>query len=97
MILLWTSVILGAMTLTLIVALVWRERSLQKQLAQYRVIIGSLSEGRNIHQDGDAERFKRSQYFARIGTWDCDLRHVRIQDRRSDALLRAVLLLRASG
>ena len=73
MILLWTSVILGSMTLTLIVALVWRERSLHKQLAQYRAIINSLSEGRNIHQDGDVERFKRSQYFARIGTWDWDV------------------------
>ena len=73
MILLWTSVILGSMTLTLIVALVWREHSLHKQLAQYRAIINSLSEGRNIHQDGDAERFKRSQYFARIGTWDWDV------------------------
>ncbi|EJM50355.1 sensor domain-containing diguanylate cyclase [Pseudomonas sp. GM48] len=73
MILLWTSVILGSTTLTLIVALVWRERSLQKQLTKYRTIVTSLSEGRNIHQDGDAERFKRSQYFARIGTWDWDV------------------------
>jgi len=73
MILLWTSVILGSMTLTLIVALVWRERLLQKQLAEYRAIINSLSEGHNILQDGDAERFKRSQYFARIGTWDWDV------------------------
>ncbi|RAI65620.1 diguanylate cyclase [Pseudomonas fluorescens] len=73
MILLWTSVILGSMTLTLIVTLVWRERLLQQQLAEYRAIINSLSESRNIHQDGDAERFKRSQYFARIGTWDWDV------------------------
>lgn len=73
MILLWTSVILGSMTLTLIVALVWRERSLHKRLAEYRAIINSLSEGRSIHQDDDAERFKRSQYFARIGTWDWDV------------------------
>lgn len=73
MILLWTSVILGSMTLTLIVTLVWRERYLQKRLAEYRAIINSLSEGQNIHKDDDAERFKRSQYFARIGTWDWDV------------------------
>ena len=73
MIMPWTSIILGSIALALIVVLIWRERSLQKQLAQYRTIIDNLSESRNIHQDGDAERFKRSQYFARIGTWDWDV------------------------
>ncbi|MFY0728939.1 diguanylate cyclase domain-containing protein [Pseudomonas sp. NFX15] len=73
MILLWTSVLFGLLALTLVIVLIWRERSLQQQLAEHRAIISSLSESRNIHQDGDAERFKRSQYFARIGTWDWDV------------------------
>ena len=69
----WTSAALGSVMLALIVALICRERSLQKQLAEYRVLITSLTDGQNIRQDGDAERFKRSQYFARIGTWDWDV------------------------
>jgi len=69
----WTSAVLGSVMLALIVALIGRERSLQKQLAEYRVLISSLTDGQNIRQDGDAERFKRSQYFARIGTWDWDV------------------------
>ena len=71
--LVWTSAALGSVMLALIVALIGRERSLQKQLAEYRVLITSLTDGQNIRQDGDAERFKRSQYFARIGTWDWDV------------------------
>lgn len=71
--LLWICAALGATMLALIVALIVRQRALSKQLADCQAIITQLSEGRNIHQDGDAERFKRSQYFARIGTWDWDV------------------------
>jgi diguanylate cyclase (GGDEF)-like protein/PAS domain S-box-containing protein len=69
----WTSAAIGSVMLALIIALICRERSLQKQLAEQRALIASLSEGLHIRQDGDAERFKRSQYFARIGTWDWDV------------------------
>ena len=69
----WTSAAIGSTMLALIVALICRERSLQKQLAEYRVLITSLTDGQNIRQDGDVERFKRSQYFARIGTWDWEV------------------------
>ncbi|WP_160107939.1 sensor domain-containing diguanylate cyclase [Pseudomonas izuensis] len=73
MILLWTSAAIGSMMLILIVVLIGRERGLRRQLAEYRSIINDLAEGHNIRQDGDVERFKRSQYFARIGTWDWDV------------------------
>ncbi|HEF4760719.1 TPA: sensor domain-containing diguanylate cyclase [Pseudomonas putida] len=73
MILLWTSAAIGSVMLILIIVLIARERGLRKQLAEYRSIINELAEGQNIRQDGDAERFKRSQYFARIGTWDWDV------------------------
>lgn len=69
----WTSAALGTMVLALIIVLISRERSLRKQLAEHRALITSLSERQTIHQDSDAERFKRSQYFARIGTWDWDV------------------------
>ncbi|AWY38664.1 diguanylate cyclase [Pseudomonas putida] len=73
MMLSWTCAALGTAMLIVIVAWGLRERRLQRQLAEYRAIINDLAEGHNIHQDGDAERFKRSQYFARIGTWDWDV------------------------
>ncbi|MNH84463.1 putative diguanylate cyclase [compost metagenome] len=73
MTLLWTSAAIGSVMLVLIVMLICRERKLRRQLAEYRDIINSLAEGQNIRQDGDVERFKRSQYFARIGTWDWDV------------------------
>jgi diguanylate cyclase (GGDEF)-like protein/PAS domain S-box-containing protein len=73
MTLLWTSAAIGSVMLALIIVLLWRERALRRQLTEYRDIINNLAEGRNIRQDGDAERFKRSQYFARIGTWDWDV------------------------
>ena len=71
--LLWTCAVAGLVLLTLIVMLIRRERSLHKQLAECHELIARLSEARNDRQDGDAERFKRSQYFARIGTWDWDV------------------------
>ena len=69
----WTSAALGSLVVALIILLICRERSQRKQLAEYRALITNLSERQTIHQDGDAERFKRSQYFARIGTWDWDV------------------------
>jgi len=69
----WTGAAICALLLALNIALICRERSLRKQLDEYRVLITHLSERQNIHQDSDAERFKRSQYFARIGTWDWDV------------------------
>lgn len=73
MTLLWTCAAIGSVMFILIIVLLARERGLRKQLAEYRLIINNLAEGQNIRQDGDAERFKRSQYFARIGTWDWDV------------------------
>jgi len=52
--------------LVLLVLWLWRrERRAQARLQVYR----RLAEGR----PDDAERFKRSQYFARIGTWDWEV------------------------
>ncbi|TFW38170.1 PAS domain-containing protein, partial [Pseudomonas fluorescens] len=42
-------------------------------LSECRTLIDNLCKGQHIHQKGDAERFKRSQYFARIGTWDWEV------------------------
>ncbi len=70
---LWISLALGVVMLGLIVVLIWRERGLRKQLDEYRELLTRAAERQNIHQDGDAERFKRSQYFARIGTWDWEV------------------------
>ena len=73
MILLSTHTALGLGILALIIVLLWRERTFRKQLSECRTLIDNLCKGQNIHQKGDAERFKRSQYFARIGTWDWEV------------------------
>lgn len=73
MIQLWIGLAIGIVMLAVIAMLIWRERDLRRQLAEYRELLSRAAEGRNIHQDGDAERFKRSQYFARIGTWDWEV------------------------
>jgi hypothetical protein len=65
MIQLWIGLAAGTIMLAVIALLVWRERGLRRQLAEYRELLSRAAEGRNIHQDADAERFKRSQYFAR--------------------------------
>ncbi|WP_445177896.1 diguanylate cyclase domain-containing protein [Pseudomonas sp. McL0111] len=70
---LWISVAIGAGMLAVIIWLIWRVRGLQNQLTEYRELLTRAVDGQNIHQDGDAERFKRSQYFARIGTWDWEV------------------------
>jgi diguanylate cyclase (GGDEF)-like protein/PAS domain S-box-containing protein len=67
------SLAIGAVMLAVIVLLIWRERGLRQQLDDYLELLTRAVDGRNIHQDGDAERFKRSQYFARIGTWDWEV------------------------
>ncbi|CAI8812685.1 diguanylate cyclase domain-containing protein [Pseudomonas serboccidentalis] len=73
MIQLWIGLAVGVVMLAVIVVLVLRERDLRRQLAEYRELLARAAEGRSIHQDNDAERFKRSQYFARIGTWDWEV------------------------
>ncbi|MFJ4195982.1 diguanylate cyclase domain-containing protein [Pseudomonas sp. NPDC089534] len=70
---LWISLALGTVMLAVIIVLIRRERSLRRQLAEYRELLTRAAEGPHIRQDGDAERFKRSQYFARIGTWDWEV------------------------
>ena len=71
--LVWTSAAVGSVMFALLIAMICRVRSLKQQLAESRALIASLAEGPSVRQDGDAERFKRSQYFARIGTWDWDV------------------------
>jgi PAS domain-containing protein len=73
MIQLWIGLAVGTIMLAMIALLVWRERGLRRQLAEYRDLLSRAAEGRNIHQAADAERFKRRQYFARIGTWDWEV------------------------
>ena len=73
MTLFWISLAVGAILLAIIALLLWRERGLRRQLAQYRDLLTRAADGQNIQQDGDVERFKRSQYFARIGTWDWEV------------------------
>ncbi|MBV4457872.1 sensor domain-containing diguanylate cyclase [Pseudomonas sp. COR58] len=70
---LWISLAIGTVMLAAIIVLIRRERSLRRQLAEYRELLTRAAEGPHIRQDGDAERFKRSQYFARIGTWDWEV------------------------
>jgi len=67
---LWISLAIVVVLMVVIAVLIRRERALRRQLDEYRELLTRAAEGQNIHQDGDAERFKRSQYFARIGTWD---------------------------
>ncbi|WP_339464552.1 sensor domain-containing diguanylate cyclase [Pseudomonas sp. EA_65y_Pfl2_P74] len=67
------SLAIGTVMLAVIVLLIWRERGLLQQLDDYRELLTRAVDGQNIHQDGDVERFKRSQYFARIGTWDWEV------------------------
>lgn len=69
----WASAVIGALMFALVGIFIYRERSLRQQLAESRALIDSLTDGQNIRLDGDAERFKRSQYFARIGTWDWEV------------------------
>ncbi|WP_085583377.1 MULTISPECIES: sensor domain-containing diguanylate cyclase [unclassified Pseudomonas] len=69
----WISLALGTVMLAVIIVLIRRERALRRQLAEYRELLTRAAEGPHIRQDGDAERFKRSQYFARIGTWDWEV------------------------
>jgi len=70
---LWISLAIVVVLMVVIAVLIRRERALRRQLDEYRELLTRAAEGQNIHQDGDAERFKRSQYFARIGTWDWEV------------------------
>ncbi len=69
----WISAGLGATVAFLIAGMIWRERTLRRQLAEYQRRIASLADRQSAVEKGDAERYKRSQYFARIGTWDWDV------------------------
>lgn len=69
----WISAALAATVLFLVALLIWRERSLRKQLAECRALLAGFPERQASPEKGDVERYKRSQYFARIGTWDWDV------------------------
>ncbi|KAF0864575.1 sensor domain-containing diguanylate cyclase [Pseudomonas sp. LD120] len=65
MIAVWSLLCLCVLLSVLTLWLLRRERRAQAQLRAYRTRAEQLPE--------DAERFKRSQYFARIGTWDWEV------------------------
>ncbi|MCU7248242.1 sensor domain-containing diguanylate cyclase [Pseudomonas koreensis] len=69
----WIVAVAGAIMLGVIGYLLWRQRALHKQLATYQALVSRLTDHPPPRTDGDAERFKRSQYFARIGTWDWEV------------------------
>jgi len=70
----WIEVAVALPVVTLIIVLFYRERTTRRELAECRVLLSQLSEGqRRVETADDVERFKRSQYFARIGTWDWDV------------------------
>ncbi|AZC17877.1 sensor domain-containing diguanylate cyclase [Pseudomonas sp. CMR5c] len=65
MIAVWSLLCLTSLLALLVLWLLRRERLAQAQLRAYR----ELSQGR----PDTVERFERSQYFARIGTWDWEV------------------------
>ncbi|MGZ0787160.1 diguanylate cyclase [Pseudomonas sp. TKO26] len=65
MIAVWSLLCLTLLLTLLTLWLLRRERRAQAQLRAYRKRVEGLP--------NDAERFKRSQYFARIGTWDWEV------------------------
>ncbi len=65
MIAVWFLLCLTLLLTLLTLWLLRRERRAQAQLRAYRKRVEGLPD--------DAERFKRSQYFARIGTWDWEV------------------------
>ncbi|NVZ99468.1 sensor domain-containing diguanylate cyclase [Pseudomonas gingeri] len=61
-----------AVSAILLIAVLWRrERKARRELVECRALLYPLSE--SARRGDDIERFKRSQYFARIGTWDWDV------------------------
>ncbi len=70
----WLEVAISVLLIVLVGVLFRRERTARRELAECRVLLQQLSEReRRIEAGDDVERFKRSQYFARIGTWDWDV------------------------
>lgn len=69
----WIVAISGAIMLGVIGYLLWRQRLLRKELETFQALVTRLTDVPPLRVDGDAERFKRSQYFARIGTWDWEV------------------------
>ena len=70
----WIEAAVAVPMIALSVVLFWRERRARRQLAECRALLHQLSEGGRRGETGDdVERFKRSQYFARIGTWDWEV------------------------
>ncbi len=65
MIIFWLGICVVALSCALLAVVIRRERFVRRQMAEYHTLVARLPE--------DAERFKRSQYFARIGTWDWDV------------------------
>lgn len=74
MTLIWLGLCAALVIVTLMTVMLRRERALRKQLTKYRALIDGLPADliRGAAPE-DVERFKRSQYFARIGTWDWDV------------------------
>jgi len=67
----WIEIFVALTMVVLIVVLGLRERRARRELAECRVLLHRLREyHRHRETADDVERFRRSQYFARIGTWD---------------------------
>ncbi|KPA91123.1 sensor domain-containing diguanylate cyclase [Pseudomonas asplenii] len=70
----WIEAFVAVSMVALIVVFWWRGRQARRELAECRTLLHRLSECSRRGETGDdAERFRRSQYFARIGTWDWDV------------------------
>jgi len=70
----WFEGAVAVSVLVLIGVLLRRERVARRELAKCRALLQQMTEyTRRLEAGDDAERFKRSQYFARIGTWDWDV------------------------
>lgn len=70
----WIEALVAVPMLVLMGVLWWRERLARRELSECRALLHRVSEGDRRDAIGDdAERFRRSQYFARIGTWDWDV------------------------
>lgn len=70
----WLEAVVAVPVIALIGVLLRRERRTRRELAECRALLQQLSERQlRVEAADDVERFKRSQYFARIGTWDWDV------------------------
>ncbi|WP_371318779.1 diguanylate cyclase domain-containing protein [Pseudomonas gingeri] len=70
----WIEAVVAVPMIALIWVLLRHEREARRELAECRAQLHQLTEcNRRFDTGDDIERFKRSQYFARIGTWDWDV------------------------